>query len=170
MGLPGQNPYGIEPESYAELEENHPKLYKNTDSGTSTVPTGNPFDGGGSPSAVEVKTITVTVSSAASSFITIPEITKLPKFICGFRNMPSYGGSIPDGTTNFYILSFVGINATGANESNRVDNVRFKMFNIQTYMDESNSETPLLTIEAVSGTSSYRTYFNSGSWTIMYVE
>ena len=45
MGLPGQNPYGIEPESYVELEENHPKLYKNTDSGTSTVPTGNPFDG-----------------------------------------------------------------------------------------------------------------------------
>ena len=41
------NKYGIEPEEYVDLEENYPELYKNTDSGTSTVPTGNPFDGGG---------------------------------------------------------------------------------------------------------------------------
>ena len=165
-----EHPFGIEPETYSELEENHPKLYKNTDSGTSTVPTGNPFDGGGSPSAVEVKTVTVPVVSATSSFITIPEITKLPKFICGFRNMPSYGGGFPDGGTNFYILSFAGEKGTGANESNRGDNPKFKMFDIRTYMDESNSEAPLLTVEAVSGTSSYKTYFDNGSWTIMYVE
>lgn len=43
--LTEEHPFGIEPETYSELEANHPKLYKNTESGTSTVPTGNPFDG-----------------------------------------------------------------------------------------------------------------------------
>lgn len=44
-----KNPFGIEPESYAELEENHPKLYKNTSSGQSPK---NPFDGGSSGGGV----------------------------------------------------------------------------------------------------------------------
>lgn len=44
-----KNPYGIEPESYAELEENHPKLYKNTSSGQAPK---NPFDGGGGGSSL----------------------------------------------------------------------------------------------------------------------
>jgi len=46
--LTEEHPFGIEPETYSELETNHPKLYKNIESGTSTVPTGNPFDGGNS--------------------------------------------------------------------------------------------------------------------------
>ena len=49
-----KNPYGIEPESYAELEENHPKLYKNTSSGQSPK---NPFIGGGGGGSSMFETI-----------------------------------------------------------------------------------------------------------------
>jgi len=66
--LTEEHPFGIEPETYSELETNHPKLYKNTESGTSTVPTGNPFDGetGG---GVEYETRELIVTNSTSAFI-----------------------------------------------------------------------------------------------------
>ena len=92
-----KNPYGIEPESYAELEENHPKLYKNTSSGQSP---GNPFEGGGDSGGGETQVIyTITPGEA-------PTIT-CNKTFAEIRNI------IADGVVPMFCTRTVLVDARG---------------------------------------------------------
>ena len=98
--LTEEHPFGIEPETYSELETNHPKLYKNIESGTSPVK--NPFD---DKEPVEIKEFKVRVpnkpnnesnkSIVVKPYINIvpPSFDKVPNIIAGRCNSSRrYGG------------------------------------------------------------------------------
>ena len=68
------NKYGIEPEEYADLEENYPQLDKNTSSGQSPK---NPFDGGGGGADFFEVNITKTGSGDSATYSADKTITQI---------------------------------------------------------------------------------------------
>ena len=99
--LAEEHPFGIEPETYSELEANHPKLYKNTESGTSPVK--NPFDDKGS---VEIKSFKVNIGKNKYRIMVqggIAKLKKKPRIVKAHLHHADEVGQV-----SFYSSDFMG--------------------------------------------------------------
>lgn len=161
--LTEEHPFGIEPETYSELEENHPKLFKNTESGTSPVK--NPFDDKGS---AEIKSFKINISANKRTIAVQGGITKLKKKP---RIVKAY-------------LHYVDeeVEAVHFNSNGFIGKVYYIFDNLGYYYKYYSGSTTLLSVNNsdISFTKDENTvwinlikssvYFNSGEWTFYYVE